>query len=376
MLLNDVASRSHRPPLPYTIVVAPAVKGTKNVFNQAKKIPSVKRIVLTSSSYAMYTDARDIFESATGVLYESMWNETASMQYQPYAYGKTEAEKDAWEKLEKQDQWDLVTICPGLMVGPGVKCHRKSHPVSLVTNFGNGTSKRGVLELSVACVDVRDASRAHIEAAFRPDANGRYLVAPHETNYFQMSQILRNYYAEYEGGPEWPKGPSSKHLLWTYGPWVDLNRKFVSRNVGYPFKVDSSRSQRELKIKYRPLEESLQDMADQIIEEGLWDKARMAEEVRLFKEEEERIKEEKKEAKAIRKEIRLAKEADEKELAKVERAAEKEKMREDKQLAKEERLAEKERLREEKERLREEKQREREERRMPESQQEQAADIV
>lgn len=286
----------------------------------------------------MYSDAKDILETDTGILDETCWNDTASLQYQPYAYGKTEAEKDAWEKLEKQDQWDLVTICPGLMLGPGVKCHRQSHSVSLVTAFGNGTFKRGVLEMAVACVDVREVSRAHLEAAFRPEANGRYLLAYHETNYFALSQMLKAYHPDFEGGPEWPSAPSSKNLAWTLGPWLAWHRKFVARNAGFPIKVDSSRSERELEIEYRPLGETLKDMADQIIQEGLWSKAHMAEEARLAKEEKARIKQEEKEAKARRKEIRLAKEAEERENAKLERAAEK-------QRAKEERLAEKERIR-------------------------------
>ena len=290
----------------------------------------------------MYTDAKDVLESETGVLEESFWNETASLNYQPYAYGKTEAEKDAWEKMEKQDKWDLVTICPGLMLGPGVTCHRTSHSVSLITAMGNGTFKRGVLELATACADVRDVSRAHIEAAFRPEANGRYLVAAqHEsTNYFALSQMLKSFYPSYAGGPEWPEAPSSKNFVWTLGPWVDLHRKFVTRNVGFSFQLDSSRSERELGIHYRPLKETLLDMATQINEEGLWSKEHMAEEARLAREEALRIKAEEKEAKAKRRELRLAKEAAEREEAKRERAAEKERIREERQKAKQERILE------------------------------------
>jgi hypothetical protein len=294
----------------------------------------------------MHTDAKDILESETCVLDESFWNETASLHYQPYAFGKTEAEKDAWEKMEKQDKWDLVTICSGLMLGPGVKCHRTSHSVSLITAMGNGTFKRGILEFATACADVRDVSRAHIEAAFRPEANGRYLIATqHEsTNYFALSQILKAYYPSYDGGPEWPDAPSSKNVVWTLGPWVDLQRRFVTRNVGFCFQVDSSRSERELGIRYRPLAETLRDMATQINEEGLWSKECMAEEARLAKEEALRIKAEEMEAKAKRKELRLAKEAAEREQAKRERAAEKERLRLERQKAKEERILERLRL--------------------------------
>jgi nucleoside-diphosphate-sugar epimerase len=320
-------------------VVAPCIKGTKNVLNQAKKTPSVKRIVLTSSINAMYSDAKDILDSEEKVLNESFWNETASMDYEPYFFAKTLAEKDAWEKMEKQDQWDLVTICPGLILGPGVKCHRKARSVSLITSMGNGTYKWGILELAVVCVDVRDVSRAHIEAAFRPEANGRYIVTLQDepTNYFAISQMLRAVHPEFEGGPQWPETPNSKNIAWTFGPLYALHRRFISRNVGYPVVVDASRSELELNLKYRPLSETLRDMAKQIIDEGLWSKEHMAEEARLAKEEEKRLKELEKEERLKRRELRLAKEAEEREKAKQERAAEKERLREEKKRAKEER---------------------------------------
>jgi dihydroflavonol-4-reductase len=311
------------------LVVAPAIKGTKNIFNQAKKTPSVKRIVMTSTMWACMSDAQDVVDSEEAILDETMWNSTASLHYQPYAYGKTEAEKDAWIKLEKQDHWDVVTILPGLILGPGTKCHRDNYAFQLMTNFGNGTYKGGVPAISTAVVDVRDVSRAHIEAAFRPRADGRYLCVRHQTDHFEMTQILRNQYPKYE----FPKSATSKQYLAMFGSLFsrDMNRKFITRNVGMRFQLDSSRSEEELGIVYRSLHQTLIDMMEQIIEEGLLDKEKMAEEARLKKEEEDRIKQEKKEAKEKRKEERLVREREERDKKKAERAAEKERKRAERQ---------------------------------------------
>ena len=41
-------------------LINPALNGTKNVINCANKIDSVKRIVITSSCAAIYTDAKEL----------------------------------------------------------------------------------------------------------------------------------------------------------------------------------------------------------------------------------------------------------------------------------------------------------------------------
>lgn len=296
----------------------------------------------------MMSDAKDLMEREKDendadddvTVDESFWNESASLTYQPYAYGKTEAEKDAWLKFEKQDQWDLITLCPGIMMGPGLFCMRPHPNTKLLTDMTDGTMKRGVPPLPLAaCVDVRDVARAHIEAAFRPTANGRYLLCPHlETSYWSWIELLRNRYPEYAGSMAMT--PNSKAWCLVKG---GMARKYVARQMGTNrILINSTRSERELGISYRPWEESICDMMDQIIDDGLLDPEHMAEEARLAKEEEERIIEEKKEAKAKRKEARLKREAEEKEQAKEERKLEKEQRRLEKEAQREEKRKERE----------------------------------
>jgi len=59
--------------------------------------------------------------------------------------------------------------------------------------------------------------------------------------------------------------------VWIVGPFVAENttRKYVSRNVGLPFVADNSKSIQELGIHYRPLETSLTEMFQQMIDNGL-----------------------------------------------------------------------------------------------------------
>lgn len=253
-------------------LIDPAVGGTRNVLNQVTKSGSVKRVVLTSSSLALHTDAKDVTTSTTGVLNEECWNETASLSYQPYAYSKVMAEKAAWEFAEGQDVWDLVVINPGLIMGPcRIGMQLSAQSVGIMKAFGDGSFSNGAPRLAMCVGDIREISKAHIEAAFRPEAKGRYLVCKHETDFFEMTQIVaKKYGADYM----LPKSAVPKAILWAFGPYIDerMNRKFVSRNVGLKFKTDTSKSERELGIQYRPLETTLNEMFQQLVDNGVLQK--------------------------------------------------------------------------------------------------------
>ena len=81
---------------PQTDLIDPAVKGTANVLESVNKTSTVKKVVLTSSCAAIYTDAIDTGNAPGGVLTEDVWNTSASLDYQPYSLSKTLAEKKAW----------------------------------------------------------------------------------------------------------------------------------------------------------------------------------------------------------------------------------------------------------------------------------------
>jgi nucleoside-diphosphate-sugar epimerase len=142
---------------PQKDLIEPAEKGTANVLNSAKKIPSVKRVVVTSSCAAIYTDAIDCKNTPQGVLTEEVWNTTASLEYQPYSYSKTLAEKKAWEIANSQDQWDLVTINPSLVMGPPLNPKATtSESFNILKQLGDGTFKMGAPRMGIGMVDVRE----------------------------------------------------------------------------------------------------------------------------------------------------------------------------------------------------------------------------
>lgn len=114
-------------------LIDPALIGTRNVLETAKSFDTVKRVVVTSSCAAIYTDATECDLVEGGVLTEAHWNETASPDYQPYSYSKTLAEREAW-KIAEDSPFDLLTALLTLQVrfGQDYKLPKRAAPKWLV----------------------------------------------------------------------------------------------------------------------------------------------------------------------------------------------------------------------------------------------------
>lgn len=251
---------------PQKELIDPAVKGTENVLNTAKEVISVKRVVVTSSCAAIYTDALDTINAPNGRLNEAVWNTTASIDYQPYSWSKTLAEKKAWEIAESQSQWDLVVVNPCLVLGPALNPkYTTSESNNILKMLGDGQMKMGAPRMGTGVVDVRDVALAHYKAGVSPTAKGRYITAAHETNFLDMGmELLPKYGDKYP----LPKKAIPKWLIMIVGPLTNkaFTRKFIRNNVDVPWKVDNSKIKKELGIEFRPLRETMEDAFQAMID--------------------------------------------------------------------------------------------------------------
>jgi len=247
-------------------LIRPAKEGTRNVLGSAKKNPTVKRIVLTSSIMAIYGDNADIDLTKNGIFTENDWNVTSSVAHQPYSYSKTVAEKEAWAIAREQDQWDLLTINPGWILGPSVSKRTGATSIRTMIEFGNGTYKNGVPELWSNIVDVRDVATAHIKAGFTPEASGRHIVVSGEASLLDIANILRKHFGT---GYPFPRREAPKILFWLVAPLYGHTRRFVSRNVGIRTKFDTSYSKTDLDMSYIPIEQTIKAHFQQVLDDGL-----------------------------------------------------------------------------------------------------------
>jgi nucleoside-diphosphate-sugar epimerase len=253
-----------------TALVKPAVEGTENVLRSCNEVSTVKRVVLTSSVASIFGDNIEIEETPNGIFTEQDWNNTSSITHQPYSFSKVAAERKAWQIHDQQPkhakQWDLVTINPSLVLGPALTRQTQSTSISVMQDLGSGKQLTGVPDLEFGLVDVREVARAHIQAGFIPKAEGRYIVSEGTYSLLTMAEILKKRFPKYP----LPRTLLPKALVWLVGPIAaGVSRRFVKLNVGYSIGFDNARSRHTLQLHYRPIEETLQQHFQQMIDDGL-----------------------------------------------------------------------------------------------------------
>lgn len=247
-------------------LVRPALEGTRNVLNSVNQCETVKRVVLTSSVAAIYGDNEDILRVPSGIFTEDHWNVTSSVSHNPYQYSKVVAEREAWRMQDNQSRWDLVTINPSMVFGPSLTTGSQSASIDTLVQMGDGRLRMGVPKLILGIVDVREVAKAHILAAFTPQAKGRHILSNTELTMLQIGKILRKQYGDKY---PFPFMEAPKFIVWAFGPLMGaVTRDFIKRNVGLPLKFDNRRS-RELGVKYRPAEETFIEHFQQVIDDEL-----------------------------------------------------------------------------------------------------------
>lgn len=254
---------------PQKELIEPAEQGTANVLSTASEVPAVKRVVVTSSCAAIYTDAIDSINAPGGRLTEDVWNETASLDYQPYSYSKTLAERKAWELAHAQKQWDLVTLNPCLVLGPALNPQNtSSESVNILKMLGDGQMKMGAPKIGMGIVDVRDVAEAHFQAGYTPGAAGRYITAAHETDFLEMGTVLQ---AKYGDQYPLPKKALPKWLLMLVGPFTNklFTRNFIRKNVNIPWRANNEKIRKDLGISFMPMQKTMEDSFEMMIREGL-----------------------------------------------------------------------------------------------------------
>lgn len=249
---------------PQKQLVDPALEGTRNVLASVEDTASVKRVVLTSSVAAIYGDSIEM--RGKDQFTEADWNTSSNLEHQAYSYSKTVAEREAWDLVGKQDRWDLVTIHPGLVLGPALTTVSKSGSMATMNHFTDFSLATGAPALQVGVVDVRDVARAHVAAGFTPEAHGRYITNSETMSMLAMGKALR---AKFGYRPSFPLIEAPKALIKLAAPVAGLTRKYVELNVGHPLKFDNSRTVRELGVTFRPGAESVVEHFQQMIDDGL-----------------------------------------------------------------------------------------------------------
>jgi nucleoside-diphosphate-sugar epimerase len=231
----------------------PAVIGTTSILKSIKAhAPTVKHVVITSSFAAVVNQNNAAWPEHT--YSEADWNPVTVEQAHEnpsngYRASKTFAEKAAWDFVEKaKPEFTLSTLNPPMVFGP---IHPNLNTLSSlntsnerIRDFIQGKAKEQIPATPIPIwIDVRDLALAHVTAIEVPDAAGKRFFAT--SGYFtnkEIVEIIRKNFPEYRDqlpaesvkGGEGPDGGFAK--------------------------VDNSRIQKVLGIKFTSFEDSMVDL--------------------------------------------------------------------------------------------------------------------
>ncbi len=246
---------------PQRDLIDPAVSGTRHVLSACEKAGTVTRVVLTSSMAAI-TDEPE----GDRVLTESDWNEKSSLSRNPYYFSKTQAERAAWAFMnERPRRFDLVAINPFFVIGPSIVPGLNMSNQVLV-DLLKGTYP-GVIALTWGFVDVRDVAEAHRRAIETVSARGRYICAGDTMSMRAVVDLLAKH--------GWRKGYRLPRIgldsaignlivrLTSHARSEGVG-SYLRTHVGRAPRYDASKIQRELGMRFRPVEQTILETMDDL----------------------------------------------------------------------------------------------------------------
>jgi nucleoside-diphosphate-sugar epimerase len=244
-------------------LIDPALQGTKNVLGSASRSGTVRKVILTSSTVAVYGDNVDMKEKGLSEFTEDDFNNSSSLTHQPYAFSKVMAEKEAWKIAGAQDHWKLVVMNPAFVMGPMLSPASDSESLQFMKNMLGGKYRTGGADLYFAFVDVRDVALAHRLALENDEAEGRFILCSATRGFMDVADIIRK---KHPRQFKLPGMTTPTFLLYFMGWMFGLSLKFIYRNIGRPIKISNRKSVEQLGISYIPFEKTIDDMVERMLE--------------------------------------------------------------------------------------------------------------
>ncbi|KAK2641164.1 hypothetical protein Ddye_022927 [Dipteronia dyeriana] len=229
---------------PQAELIDPAVNGTLNVLNSCAKIPSIKRVVLTSSMAAVAYNGKP---RTPDVTVDETWFTDPEICKQSklwYVVSKTLAEDAAW-KVAKEKGLDMVTINPAMVIGPLLQPTLNTSAAAILSLIKGAQT---FPNSSFGWVNVKDVANAHIQAFEVPSASGRHCLVERVAHYSEVVKILHELYPDF-----------------------NLPEKCADDKPYVPIYQVSRAKAKSLGIDFTPIEVSLKETVESLKEKGFVD---------------------------------------------------------------------------------------------------------
>ncbi|KAG6362434.1 hypothetical protein INS49_010664 [Diaporthe citri] len=223
-------------------VLDPAVNCAVAALQAAAGEPKVKRVVLTSSVAACLDPLHPSGFHRPGHTYtEADWN--------PVGY--EQAAKLA--AFPPKRHFDLVSINPchtwgsyGQAVARAADMNATNSDLAKLIDGEEAEVPRTIMPWMC---DISEVAQAHINALYRPEASGRYIIANHEYDFQQVVDLLHDKFRDSDWIKNVPKGTPGK------------------KAIGDHFVLDNTRSREELGVEYSDWKQSVIDFCSQYQED-------------------------------------------------------------------------------------------------------------
>ncbi|KAF2112850.1 hypothetical protein BDV96DRAFT_496951 [Lophiotrema nucula] len=233
------------------VLIKPAVKGTLNILEAAKKAGNVKRVVITSSIVAIIPFAELTSGDTSKVYNEKSRAATPTGPYPSsfaaYASSKVAA-LNATEKwiTDEKPSFDVVNIFPGYIIGSEDLTTDAKKASSFGTNpvvLGPALGGDAGFHLG-SSIHVDDTALAHVKALDSSVPGNQGYVTSQTTRWEDAAASIAKNFPQAVRSGQFPN-----------------NGKIVT----VPIKIDEKKSEEVLGIKYQGLEEQVKSAAGQYL---------------------------------------------------------------------------------------------------------------
>lgn len=223
-------------------ILEPAIKITNSVLFAAKKVPTIRRVIITSSlSNVIRT------EDNSTVVNEDNWSDAESTHdysgcnpYEAYIASKAIVEKKAWKFVEtEKPSFDIITLLMTYVFGDVLvkNDNKPSGTNALLWEILKNGAQGGMMEQTVHVRDVADTHVRALNASVK--GNQRFIIADDSIKFNNAFKLVKK---------EFP------NETWNFG-------STISTNVTY----DNRRAKEVLGIKFRSFKSTILDTVRQYV---------------------------------------------------------------------------------------------------------------
>ena len=239
-------------------LIVPAREGTRRVLKAALEA-GVGRVVVTSSVAAV----RGSVDNSSVPLTEEDWTDLDSQDITPYTRSKTIAERAAWDLVKERGETEkLAVVNPGAILGP-VLGDDRSPSLELVNRLLKGMP--GAPRIGFSIVDVRDVVDLELKAMTAPEAGGERFIAVARFQWMsEVAAVLRDRLGP--AAAKVPKRAVPNFVVRAMGIFDPAVRS-IAGQLGQKVELSSAKAESLLGWKPRPLEETIVDCAESLVDE-------------------------------------------------------------------------------------------------------------